>query len=73
MNKYCVIQDWKAPYDINLKLKKGDVVFDYPYCTYGVIEFGIAVTRKKNKTPFFEIDPSMLEIIKKNIKYKSKN
>lgn len=52
------VQPWM---DENEVIIKGEVVYSYPYCTYGCIGEGIAVTLFPGKTPFFEVPRDCVE------------
>ena len=36
-------------------VNKGDIVYEFGGCTYGCIEEGVAVSKEKDKSPFFEV------------------
>lgn len=36
-------------------VKAGEVVYEFHGCTYGCIGSGVAVSRERGQTPFFEV------------------
>ena len=64
------IQKYKLKRDVTVEecnwldrdFREGEIVYDYPYCTYGCVSpMGVACTEKESETPFFELPKNSIE------------
>ncbi|HEY7765983.1 MAG TPA: hypothetical protein VG758_19825 [Hyphomicrobiaceae bacterium] len=46
-----------------MEIRAGEIVYAYAGCTYGCIGAGLAVSRRRGETPFFEVPKDAIEPI----------
>jgi hypothetical protein len=73
--KYRIKKDFSSDPDwVEYGFNEGEIVYEYPYYTYGCLSSNEdAVSEKPGKEPFFGVDRSCLEFIEEVTRKKRKN